>query len=246
MNVRSRFALLMVVLGAAAAAGMGCGSDEKPKVILSVDAFWNESPATVDDTGYQLSIDAFWPDRAASCFSLPADLHVTVNDKQVPLMIEGNCGGESLVYVNGFQQNVPVTIRLEGGGQVMGEAVFDDMFPGAGPFLVSPADGQAKPGDPLVVQLPLPPKQDFAYAEFFWMEPPAGVPPYHTSGKGTLAADGSTFQVMAPTTAGRAAMVVKILSSDAFQAATSCTGFDSCHGVPETGTLGPFSIDVVP
>ncbi|MES1209142.1 MAG: hypothetical protein ABUS79_24655, partial [Pseudomonadota bacterium] len=186
------------------------------------------------------------PDRPSSCFSLPADLHVTVNDKQMPLMLEGNCGGESLVFVNGFQQNVAVAVSLVGGGQVMGTASFDNLFPGAASVLITPADGQVKAGDPVVVQMPLQPVSGMGYPEFYWMEPQAGVPPYHTSGIGTLSADGSTFATTAPTTAGRAALVVKALSSEMFRAATSCTGFVGCTAIPNSDSIGPVFIDVAP
>lgn len=245
MKGRSWLALLMLA-GGWAAAGSGCGSDDKPKMILRVDAWWNESPATPEDTGYQLVTDVFWPDRAFGCFSLPADLHITANDKQAPLMLDGRCGGESLVLINGFRDDDPVTIRLEGDGQVMGQATVENLFPGAAAALVAPADGRVRSGDPLVVQMPLTAQQNFTFAEFFWMEPPPGVPPYHTSATGTLAPDGSTFQTTAPTTTGRAALVVKLVSSSAENPITSCTGFDTCLGSPNTDTIGPLFIDVGP
>jgi hypothetical protein len=41
-------------------------------------------------------------------------------------------------------------------------------------------------------------------------------------------------------------MIVTVLSTGQFIAASACTGFESCNGLPDTGTVGPVFIDVVP
>jgi hypothetical protein len=234
----------IVALGVA-----GCDGDSKPQVMLLTVGTWNDNPSTVAETGYQVSADVGWPDRQTSCFPLSANLRIRVNDGEAAPMVYGDCRWDVVGTVGPFQQNVPITVRLEDGDQLLAEAVYNDLFPGADAQLVAPAAGQpVKVGDPVVLTMPVPPVAGAAtYAEFYWLDaPPAGVPPFHTFATGTVSADGSTFQTTAPSTTGHAAVILKSVFSGDITAASICTGFQSCDGEPNGDTIGPVFVEVVP
>ena len=225
----------------------GCSGSDNPQVMLLAGASWNEDPSTVAETGYQVSADVGWPDRVHSCFPLSPNLRIRVNDGEVTPMVYGDCQFDVLVMSGAFQQDMPITVELEDGDNVLATAQYDYLFPGANAQLVMPADGQVKTGDPVVLTMPVQPvAAGVTYAEFYWLDTPADVPPFHTFANGTLAPDGSTFQTTAPTVTGHAAVVLKSVFDANLGVASSCTGFQSCTAEPNNDTIGPVFVEVVP
>ena len=234
-------ATLLTALGAAA-----CSSD-KPQVILLASGSWNENPSTVAETGYQVGADVGWPERPMSCFALPPNLTININDASVTPMVYGDCRLDVLVYSGAFQQDVPITVKLQDGDEVLAEAQIEGLFPGAHAQLIAPSGGQVKVGDPVVIGMPftgLPPW--LVAADFYWLDMPAGAPPFHTFVAGTLSADGSTFQTTAPNVTGRAAVVVDTSFTPPDVVASACTGFDACAVEANHNTIGPVFVEVVP
>lgn len=243
------------LLGLALVGGMvvvGCGGSAENHVPenLTVEAQWNDSPSAVDQIGYQLVVDLVWSDRLQSCFLLSPNLGIHIDDDVVVAPpIEGDCAYESLVIVGGIKTEGSTTVTLQDGDQVLGEAIFDGLFPDTGATVTTPAAGQpVKAGDPIAVALPKPAQPDLVAARFYWTDTPSTVPPFYSFVSGTVSADGLTFQGTAPTiTSGRALVVVESSFGEGnFVAATSCTGFQFCNGLPSFEMAGPVSIDVVP
>jgi hypothetical protein len=242
------------LLGLALVGGMtvaGCDGSAMNHVpqSLTIQAQWNDSPSSVDQIGYQLFVDLLWSDRRQGCYPLSPDLAIHIDDTLVvPPAVEGDCGYESLIIVNGVAAQASTTVSLRDGDQVLGEGTFSNLFPYTGATLVTPADGQpVTAGAPFAVALPTPASPDSAGARFYWTDLPSGVPPYYTWASGTLSADGSTFQGTAPATTGQAIVEVEgIFGQGNYLAATSCTGFQYCNGLPSFEAAGPISIEVDP
>jgi hypothetical protein len=247
MSRRARWLLALCLTGLGAGS---CGSDKPPAVVLEAEGFWNGDPSTVDQIGFQVWADVGWPTRPQSCFALSPNLDIRVNGGETPVMVEGDCGFDVLVMTGAFQQDVPITIALQDGDQVLAQAQFEHLFPGANTQLVTPAAGQQiEAGDPVVFTVPV--QVDDATdvsAEFYWLDPPpTGVPPFHTFSPGTLSADGSTFQTTAPAgLTGHAAVVLRTAFNVNLAAALSCTGFEDCAELSESETVGPVFVEVVP
>lgn len=244
MRRRARW-LLASCLG-----GLGAGScgGDQPPVMLSAAGAWNADPSTVAETGYQVAADVGWPDRRQSCSPLSANLRIRINDVEATPMVTGDCRWDVRVTSGAFQQDLPITVQLVDRDQVLGEAHFEGLFPGAHARLVTPANGQqVRAGDSIVLTMPMPPVSGgTTYAEFYWLDTPATVPPFHTFANGTLSADGSMFQTTAPTMTGRAAVVLKTVFDVGPGPASSCSGFESCDAQPNTNTIGPVFVEVVP
>lgn len=243
--MRGRTRWLLVVCLAGLGAGT-CGSDDKPQVIVLTAGTWNEDPSTVAETGYQVSADVGWPYRPQSCFPLSPNLRIRVNDAELAPMVYGDCRWDVLVRSGAFQTDLPIAIELRDGDQLLAEAHYDHLFPGANAQLVTPATGQqVKIGDPVVLTMPIQPATDATYAEFYWLDMSTTVPPFHTFAAGTLSADGSTFETTAPAITGHAAVVLKTVSNLGIGLASSCTGFASCEAWPDGDTIGPVFVEVV-
>ncbi len=240
--------LLVTACLAGASAACDGGETHRPW-FLTVEAHWNDSPSTVDQIGYQLWADVLWPDRDKDCYALPADLQIHVGDQILTPMVQGDCSSEMLVFANGFQQGGSVTVSVQDGDQVLGEGVFDNLFPNVGVTVIAPAGGQSvKAGDPITIELPSASSAAWlAGARFYWTDTPADVPPYYTFVPATIAADGTTFQTMAPSTTGHALLDVETsFAGGNFAAATSCSGFQYCDALPNWEDAGPVAIDVIP
>src|SRR5690242_8841230 len=159
---------------AAAALGSGCGTDQPPKINMQLASSWNADPRSVDQIGYQMKVGLFWPDRAQSCFKLSPNLLVQVNDFQAVPTIEGDCEPDADMVFGPFSTDVPVTVRLQDGGKTTAEAQFDQLFPGMGLQLLSPAGGQVHAGDPMTLSLPATPDLGTTTVEvrFYWLDTP--------------------------------------------------------------------------
>ena len=246
----ARSALIRAAACLAAMAGAaGCGSDAPPPIDLLTAAVWNEDPGTLDAIGYRVSVDFGWPSRAQSCFSLPSDLTVAVNDRVVTPEQTGECVWDILVNFDAVAPDGPVHVRIASGSRVYGEATYDDLFPGVGAQLVPAGDGTIHAGSQVVVALPattVPFGPNLGAGRFYWLDAqPSGVPFYTFA----IAPDGSVPQTVvmtAPAITGRAMLIVESVFNQGLGSATSCSGFESCTSSPTEGWAGPISVDIIP
>jgi hypothetical protein len=244
--VSARWAALLALAGFA---GWGCGGGKDPEIRMEVRGVWNEYPGTIAQTGFQLWVDVGYPERRDSCFPLSPDLRVRVNDLEATPSFESDCQWDALTFFGPFDKNVPITVRWQDGDRVLGEAQFENLFPGADAQLVTPAEGnQVKVGEPFAATVPVPlDVPDLIAADFYWLDTPDDIPPYHTFVAGKLSDDGSTFQAPAPAVTGRAAVVLRtVFANSSILSAVSCTGFSFCDAWPDDETIGPFYVEVVP
>jgi hypothetical protein len=238
------------VLAVCMLAAMG-GCDDTParEVRLLTATQWNDSPGSIDEIGYQVHVDIGWPSRPTSCFPLSPDLRVTVNDHEpVPVVARADCEWDVLVTVPGFATDVDVTVKLHDGDRLLGEATYSGIFPGFTSWaLVSPVDGRVRAGEPIAIAA----STDRALysstvaAYFHWLDMAGPAPPFHSFATAAAAPDGLSAVVPAPPLTGRALMVVANVDEE-FGVAASCTGFSSCESWPDTSTIGPMLVEVIP
>ena len=230
----------------------GCSDDDVPPEIDLMAGFqWNRTPASPADIGYQALVDFGWPSRPQSCFPLPQHLHVTVNDRELSLFggARGDCLWDLLFRGGPFPDNAPATISVLDGDRLMGRATFEGVFPGFQAELIAPADGRVHPGEDVVVSVPdgLFEVVTFLSAQFYWLDPPAGVPPFASSAAAELTPDNVSATTKAPSVpglTGRAALIFQVANTGAPLAA-SCTGFRTCSSYVEP-VIGPVSVEVLP
>ena len=148
----------------------------------------------------------------------------------------------------GFRDDTPVTIQLFDAQRSIGEATFEGLFPGRRSELVTPVDGRIAPGAELIVALPPDYPRDllaFATAEFYWLDPPPGVPPFHTSSAVEIMPGGRAFRTTAPDQpglVGRAELVLQLGTNQARRAAP-CRGFTDCNATMD-GVAGPIEVTI--
>jgi hypothetical protein len=228
----------------------GCGSDS-PDMMLLTAAEWKDDPGSVDEIGYWVSVDFGWPDRAQSCFDLPSGLHVTVNGREGTRnpSTNGDCLWDNLYLAGPFLtgETQPTVVRVLDGKKVLAEATYVGLLPGYPAQIAQPADGKVRLGESVVMSLVSPlPKGDtgYEYADYYWLDSPDGLPPYHDRAKASIAADQQSFTVKTPERTGRAALVGGPYFKDTIGAET-CVGFTGCAGWP-SATVGPVFVEVVP
>lgn len=258
MRVRPRAivpagALIRAAACLAAAAGItaGCGSDASPPPIsLFTTADWNDDPGSLDKLGYRVTLDFGWPSRAQSCFPLPSDLTVSLNEHEVTPVGTGECVWDFLVEFDAVPPDAPVHVRVAGGGRVYGEATYDDLFPGFGAQLTPAGDGTVRANSPFTVLLPptvSPVATDLGAGNFYWLDTQPPEVPFYTFGSGTDGPDPQRVVITAPGITGRAKLIVKdVLKGSGIGIPTSCTGFDSCPSLPAELVAGPIDVVVVP
>jgi hypothetical protein len=145
------------------------------------------------------------------------------------------------VKLGPFVQDQTVTVNVEEGGRIVGEAVFDGLTPGTAATLTSPADGQLHAGDDIVVR-PVPElPADSPEAVFYLLDAPVWKP-WGISVEPERLMDG--VHVTAPAFTGRAVLVVLFAGISSFST-TSCQGFAICKRWADS-TLGPFFVTGVP
>ncbi len=235
-------------LTAMAGAG-GCGSDAPPSISLMTGAEWNDDPAALDRIGYRVFVDFGWPSRVQSCFSLPPDLTVTMNERQATPTQLGECVWDILVNFDAVPPDAPVHVRVASGSHVYGEATFDDLFPGFGAQLVPPGDGTVQAGTQFTVALPptaVPVSVNLGAGHFYWLDTPPSEVPFYTFAPGMDGPDLKSVVITAPAITGRATLIVKSVFQGGFGMASSCTGFESCTSWPSSLAAGPIAVDVVP
>ena len=228
-----------------------CGSDAPPEIDLLTTATWNDNPPSLDKIGYQVSVDFGWPSRHDSCFSMPPDLTVTMNERQVTPTQLGECVWDMLVTFDAVAPG-PVHVRVASGSHVYGEADFANLFPGAGAQLAVPGDGTVQAGSQFTVTVPptvIPAASDnFGFGQLYWIDVPPPEVPYYTEVLAVNGMDPQTIVITAPaTTTGRATLIVKsVLDGQDFSIGSSCTGFRSCATQPASQAAGPIDVQIVP
>jgi hypothetical protein len=232
----------------ALALAAGCGDNQaKLEVDLLAGAQWNENPTSIGEIGYQVVVDVGWPSRPYSCFPLSPDLRIRVNDLEAVPMKTGDCELDVLVRMGAFLADTPITVRLEDGERLVGEARYEGLFPGFGAQLAGTQAAEVHAGDPIRIALPAPaPDAIIAIPFLYWMNTAPSVPPFHTYVPGSFEADGQTIDLTAPPLTGRAQLVIQSALPGGFGAAQSCTGFSTCAALPAYETVGPIAVDIVP
>jgi hypothetical protein len=236
--------LASLLLGAAS-----CGEDSNPELTIFTAASWNRDPETFADIGYQVGVDFGWRARSKTCFPLPVDLKVTLNDREIVPAQTGDCEWDLLVWFNAVDPGKLITVRVKSGAQVLGEATYDALFPGFGAQLLAPSNGRVRAGDPATITLPvaaMPAAEDFFFGIFYWLDTPATLPPFYTLARGSKGAAPGTVTINAPAMTGRAIMVVGSVFDIGSTDATSCIGFSQCQGMKDYDVLGPIPIEVIP
>ncbi len=92
-------ACLMAMAGAG-----GCDSSAPPAIELLTHAEWNEAPPSIDKIGYQVSVDFGWPSRHDTCFPMPSDLTVSMNERTVTPTQLGDCVRDMLLCSTGSRR----------------------------------------------------------------------------------------------------------------------------------------------
>ncbi len=237
-------------LAGAAGITAGCGSDASPPISLFTTADWKDNPGSLDEIGYRVTVDFGWPSRAQSCFPLPSDLTVSVNEREVTPTELGECVWDILVEFDAVPPDTPVHVRVAGGGRIYGEATYDDLFPGFGAQLTPAGDGTVHANSPFTILLPStvsPVATDLGAGNFYWLDIQPPEVPYFTFGPGTYGPDPQRVAITAPGITGRATLIVKdVFEGSGLGTARSCTGFDSCPSLPASLAAGPIAVNVVP
>jgi hypothetical protein len=242
MSAAARLGLVLAFLGGLG----GCGGEAGDGDMALLAWFrWNDAPASPAQIGYEVRVDVGWPSRSQTCFALSPNLRVTVNDRAAETDgVVGECMWDVVFRAGPFTMDEPVEIRVLDGERSLGEARFDGAFAGAGAKLVSPESGTVAPGGELTISVPTGLPVMLPAAEFYWRDPPPGVPTFRSWVPAQLAPDGFSVKTTAPAVpglSGRAALVIELADFPP-PAASSCTGFVSCSSLVE-GRLGP--VDVV-
>jgi len=243
-----------LLLGVALVVGVssaGCSGSDDPTKALLTKAEWKNEPGSAAEIGYWVSVDVGWPSRAEDCFPLSPRVHVTVNDREAGTIHTSDCEWDVLVEAGPFAADDPgpTAVRLLDGTHLLGEAIYDGLFPGYAAQLLSPADGRVRTGEQVAVQLaaPLPAEVLFSssgVAKFYWLDPPDSVPPFYSYATAALDTDRLSITVNAPALTGRAAVVIETFDRQ-LGSAQSCVGFTSCTAWPSE-MIGPVFVEVIP
>jgi hypothetical protein len=253
VNGRSRAAVGLALAGCLLSAPAGCNEDQQPPALdLTANASWNRDPSSIADIGYELELDIYFSDRAQTCFELPRDLRVVVDDRQLDLnlMAVGACQSNLRITAIALTPRETTVVKVLDGDAVLGEATYRNLFPGStGAEVLSPADGRPRMGETLTISIPTGwhESTDPRVIGFFhWLDPAASVPPFSTFVYGTAAADALSVTVAAPMIAGRAMVVFSKLGLSDVTVAESCTGFRTCRSFASDDTVGPVAVEVIP
>jgi len=228
-----------ISLAAAAIALAGCGANDIPRPALSVGigVDWNWGAASADQLGYVYALVVRQGQKSdGTCDDLPPSLRVFAFGQPVPLTRDAtNClGAELSTTPTMISSSVTVTAEQDGGTIATG--AWDNLIPGLGATLVSPADGVVQAGDEVVIT-PTPglPTSTDGLGWVFPLEETPWRGSVFLAGQPTRSADG--IHVKMPVFSGRGAVVLK--GTPYFTEPTvNCAGFAACVG-DATNALGP-------
>jgi hypothetical protein len=210
---------------------------------VGVAAEWPLSPATPEQLGYSILVGVLQRPEGGSCRKIPASTRILVNGTEAPLTpydAQPDCL-QAGVTLGPLFQDQPVTVNVEEGGRIVGEAVFDGLTPGTAATLTSPADGQLHAGDDIVVRPISGLPANSGNAVFYPLDAPIWKP-WGIYADSERLPDG--VHVAAPAFTGRAVLVFLFAGTASFSTA-SCQGFAICKK-EIAATLGPFFVTGVP
>jgi hypothetical protein len=237
-----------VVVGVLAAVLVGCGADQAapPQLSLGASATWHSAPAV--SLGYTVAVVFLQqPAQGASgCAALPESTRIRVNGAEIASSLDSSGCLDTSMSLGPYLQVPAITVEVEERGELIGQARFDQLAPGAAASLTVPADGQVRAGDEIVV---VPPP-----------ELPTSVPstgtlcpldPASHGGTSSCVPLGRSLERLAdglhasmPAFTGRAAVFFAGTPSVP-DARFSCSGFAACVAIAD-GTLGPLFVTGVP
>jgi hypothetical protein len=145
---------------ASACLSAACGEDApEPDYYIGASAAWSWIAATPAALGYTIALvlQQGTPGHpTAPCRRAPGSTRLTVNGADVPLTTPDPGTG---CLAGQFASPpvlgpVPVTARIEEEGRLIGEVTFDNLTPGTAATVVSPAGGQVRAGDEILLAPP--------------------------------------------------------------------------------------------
>jgi hypothetical protein len=249
VTARGRITFIHAFVVGALACGTAACEEEGHEVNLTMTARWNADPGSVTQIGFGFDIFVGWPGRWSSCFSLPPELRVTVNDQAASPIVVADCEEAARVQAGPVGAADAITVRLSDGAKLSGEAVYDGLLDRLAVGLVAPSNGRPRAGEEVAISLP-PGQillQDAASVFYYWLDVPDSVPPFHTFATARLTTDSQSLLTTVPARTGRAAMIVNrgAREPERFEART-CRGFSSCRASVNREVWGPVMVEVVP
>ena len=70
-----------------------------------------------------------------------------------------------------------------------------------------------------------------------WLDPAPSVPPFRSYATGTVTADGTAVEIVAPMITGRALVTLQSLYPTDSITTDVCTGFSACRALPSTNVV---------
>ena len=250
MSASARSLVVFVCAAGALSFTGGCGGDDPPplNMDLVVTADWHDEPSFADQIGYELSVEAHLWERGSTCAPLP-DLRWMVDGVEWAVGPIGACESWIDTDVRPVTPGATTVVQLLSGDRVVGEATYSGLFPGAGTTSVlSPPEGRVRMGETLVVSAPAGWRSGDGRVSVYvnWLDPAPSVPPFRSYANGTVTADGTAVEIVAPMITGRALVTLQSLSPTDSITTDACTGFAVCRALPSTNVVGPVAIEVVP
>jgi hypothetical protein len=236
---------------AAIAALSACSDETRPPadLVLSVIVDWTDTVLSPAELGYVVRVFVNQQTRDERCRSFPPSSFVLVaNDERIPLTPSPssnlNCVANG-VALGPYLEAKPVLVQLKEHGEIVAEAHYDGLMPGAAATLVSPADGRVRAGDEIVILPPSSlPTSDPGSATFYPLEAPV----WDASGIFATAPRERRFDgihVQVPAFVGPAVMVLGS-SAPSLLPTVSCPGFASCSTVEIDHRIGPVFLEGLP
>lgn len=221
----------------------GCGRPQEfPYFHVAVKAQWPVEADSAAALGYRVDVHVTkMIDDEGDCATLSGSTKVSINGAEATFAPDSGAGCmQAYVGLGPFLQDQSVSITLRQHGDVVGQATFDQLMPGADAGLVEPLGGVVHAGDVVVIRpVPkLPTSGPIAY--FYPLDEPtwSKVGVY---GQTERLSDG--VHVRVPSFTGRAWLGVR--TSDYALAEVSCSGFATCRG-EAAGLLGPILVTEIP
>jgi hypothetical protein len=237
----SKFGWRAIPFGATVLLLAGCGGDGAGDPGLSVGAAaqFQSQAGPPRAVGYQLAvvIEQVESSTRPTCPTLPATLHLLIDDQEVPPVFDPTTGCLNTDATFDLTPQIgTVTVDAKDGDRLLAHAEFDGLTPGAGATLAVPADGQVQAGDDIVV-VPPPalPTGEQTPVTFYPLDDTTVAAQLYPPQLDERLADG--IHVLVPAFSGRAA-VTFLGMPYVPQPSYACPGFDFCTANADS-TLGP-------
>jgi hypothetical protein len=225
-------------VAAAVSALAGCGGDSKPsldRVALHVTADFQATAADQMGFVYSVWVSQFVGPNQNMCPDLAPSLVITAGSQTLPLSVDKfNCLDAKLTTTPILQPST-FTVTAEQDGNMIAQATYEGLTPGAAASLASPADGMVHAGDDVVIAPP--PELPSSQVLLGSILPLEGDPWRPQDIPGSLERRSDGIHATMPVFSGRAALVLKGSPLDP-DSTVSCKGFYSCFGIA-SNWLGP-------